>query len=196
LYTFNIEIHAEDGLTVKTYVLKLTRREASKVTDLLALSVVGVDQAVAQTPGQALSGVLVPPFSTAVTNYNLELENSVTSVQLAATMKDAFAVLKIGLLSPYSKFTVANKTSSPAISLIEGTLSTLRVEVNSEAYPNAYMVAQLKSADVCADNTCRCACDCCYPRAPVRKERASERGVEPVRVLSKAVSELLDGSHS
>lgn len=66
--------------------------------------------------------------------------------------------MQIGILSPFSKQVVANKTASQNLLLAAGAFTTLRVEVASQAYPNTLLQSgfeALGGADSCNTATCQ-----------------------------------------
>ncbi|MBB3114012.1 putative repeat protein (TIGR01451 family) [Paenibacillus phyllosphaerae] len=73
----DIEVTAEDGTTKRAYTIQVTREQAPASTDA-ALSGLAV------TPG-----TLDPAFDPAKTSYAIEVEKSVTTVQLTATARNA-----------------------------------------------------------------------------------------------------------
>ncbi|UPR02388.1 hypothetical protein HOP50_09g57140 [Chloropicon primus] len=139
-----IEVTAEDAITSvstkKTYTVNAIRQKKDNNANLLSLIVNN-----AATSGFPTSGVLhrntgddvLPAFDKTHHEYWMEVENEVSSVTITAQVESAFAILKVGVLSPASLSTVANNTESQALSLPSGTTTTLKVEVLSQRYqPN------------------------------------------------------------
>ncbi|KAK3257999.1 hypothetical protein CYMTET_32935 [Cymbomonas tetramitiformis] len=84
----------------------------------------------------------------------MEVESSVSLVQVKAVIKDAESTLKIGILDPFSKQTVANDTASQSLGLSQGKNTTVRIEVDSVAYPNSVLVTTYGNGDICSDSFC------------------------------------------
>ena len=139
-----VEVTAEDDVvsisTKKTYTVNAIRQKKDNNANLLSLT---VNNAV--TAGFPTSGVLhrntgddvIPAFDKTHHEYWMEVENSVSSVTITASVASGFAILKVGILSPASLSTVTNGTESQALALTAGQTTTLTVEVLSQRYqPN------------------------------------------------------------
>lgn len=100
--TINIEVTAEDGVTVKTYVVRITRAAPAASSD-------------ASLAGLTLSaGTLNPGFSSGTLNYTVEAAYSVSSITITPSASEASALITVnGSL-------VANGSSSQQINLQVG----------------------------------------------------------------------------
>ena len=110
--TIAIEVTAQDGVTIKTYTVTVTRAATSSSISTLS--------------GLTLShGLLSPGFAPGVTNYTTNVANTVSSVTVTASGSDAMAKIKVrGTL-------VVSGAASSAIPLSVGT-NTITIEVTAQ----------------------------------------------------------------
>ncbi|KAK3267195.1 hypothetical protein CYMTET_24240 [Cymbomonas tetramitiformis] len=123
VYTIVYTVTAENLVDTQTYTIVLERAYESREVDLLAFSV--LNSVVSTYPN---SGIMSPTFSSNGTSqiekiFTMEVEYSIASINLLATMKDEKATLMVGLI--------------------------LRAEVRSEAFPNAYLIENYGTATQC-----------------------------------------------
>ncbi len=90
----DVEVTAEDGNTVQTYTITITRAEPA--LQLLALEASEVSSN-ADLSSLALTDYAIDPaFGSETTGYTAEVPNEVDSVEITATVADANATLTIG----------------------------------------------------------------------------------------------------
>ena len=97
--TITTVVTAQDGTTIRTYTVTVTRT-ASAVSTLSALAL--------------SSGTLTPTFAAATTSYTASVTNATTSVTVTPTVTDATATIKVNGTA------VTSGTASAAISLTVG----------------------------------------------------------------------------
>ncbi|KAK3289369.1 hypothetical protein CYMTET_3197 [Cymbomonas tetramitiformis] len=124
VYTIVYTVTAENTVDTQTYTIVLERAYASREVDLLAFQV--QNSVVSTYPS---SGILSPTFSSNSTSqtdkiFTMEVENSIASINLLATLKDEKATISVGLMSPYVMTSTDNTTTSVAIALTAGVLNT------------------------------------------------------------------------
>jgi tRNA threonylcarbamoyladenosine modification (KEOPS) complex Pcc1 subunit len=110
--TITIEVTAQDGVTIKTYTVTVTRAATSSSISTLS--------------GLTLShGLLSPAFTSGVTNYTTNVANTVNSMTVTPFGSDAMARIKVrGTL-------VVSGAASSAIPLSVGT-NTITIEVTAQ----------------------------------------------------------------
>ena len=109
--TINVEVTAQNGTTIKSYTVIVTRQAASTNANLSALSL--------------SSGTLSPTFASTTTTYTSSVANSVSSLTVTPTVADATATVTV------NGTTVTSGEASAAISLVSGT-NTINVEVTAQ----------------------------------------------------------------
>ncbi|MBI5034250.1 MAG: cadherin-like beta sandwich domain-containing protein [Chloroflexi bacterium] len=120
-------VTAQDGVTIKTYTVTVTRAAPSSNADLsnLVLS----------------NGTLSPSFSSATTAYSATVANSIASITLTPTAADAASTIKV------NGVTVASGSPSSAIPLVVGAnLITTTVTAQNGTTTKNYVVTVTRSA--------------------------------------------------
>jgi tRNA threonylcarbamoyladenosine modification (KEOPS) complex Pcc1 subunit len=113
--TIDVKLTAQDGSTVKTYTVIITR-QASSNANLSSLTISSV--------------ALNPSFASSTFSYNVSVINSVSSVTVTPTKSDANATIQVRVNNgTYS--TVASATASSALSLNVGS-NTIDVKVTAQ----------------------------------------------------------------
>ncbi|AVK83258.1 hypothetical protein C3943_06610 [Lysinibacillus sp. B2A1] len=105
--TISIIVTAQDGKTQKTYTMTVTRAPSSDAT-LQSLTV--------------SNGMLSPAFMAHEENYTVQVEHSVTTLDVAAITTDSQASLTIN----------GNHTTSETVTLLAGQIVTIPVVVTAE----------------------------------------------------------------
>ncbi len=102
--TINVEVTAEDGLSVKTYTITVTRAAVSTNADLSALT--------------TTAGAISPSFAAATTTYTASVVNAVSSVTVTPTKADANASIQVQVNSAgYATVTSGAASSSLALNV-------------------------------------------------------------------------------
>ena len=97
----SIAVTAQDGTTIQTYIVTVTRAAALSSNANLSALVVS-------------AGTLVPAFASATLNYNDAVANAVASITVTPTVADATATVKV------NGTTVTSGSASGAIALVVG----------------------------------------------------------------------------
>ena len=113
--TIDVKVTAQDGSTIKTYTLTLTR-QASSNANLSALTI--------------SSGTLSPSFILSTFSYNVSVINSVSSVTVTPTKSDANASIQVRVNNG-SYANVTSGTASSALGLNVGS-NTIDVKVTAQ----------------------------------------------------------------
>jgi len=104
-------VTAQDGTTMQTYTLTVTRAPSGNAT----LSNL-----------QLNNGTLTPAFATGTVNYSASVANSVSTITITPTITDANATIKV------NGTTVASGTASGAIALAEGAQTVINTVVTAQ----------------------------------------------------------------
>ncbi|MFD1175045.1 cadherin-like beta sandwich domain-containing protein [Paenibacillus puldeungensis] len=116
-----VEVNAEDGVTTKTYTLKVTRAKSGNA-DLSSLTL--------------SAGALNPDFSSGRTDYTVNVDHSVTSIAVTPTTADSMATVRVngadatsGTASQQIQLNVGDNTISIEVTAEDGTTKTYKVTV-------------------------------------------------------------------
>ncbi|MCF7756073.1 cadherin-like beta sandwich domain-containing protein [Paenibacillus xylanexedens] len=113
--TINVEVTAQDGITVSNYVVTVTR-DASSIADLAGL---------------ALSqGTLSPAFAADTTSYSASVVNTISSVTITPTVAESNAIISVSL-NDGTATPVISGAASVALALNVGD-NTIKVEVTAQ----------------------------------------------------------------
>lgn len=116
-----VEVIAEDGVTTKTYTLKVTRAQSGNA-DLssLKLSV----------------GALNPEFSSGQTDYRVDVDHNMASIAVTPTVADSMATVRVngadatsGTASQPIQLNVGDNTISIEVTAEDGTSKTYKITV-------------------------------------------------------------------
>jgi YVTN family beta-propeller protein len=128
--TILISVIAQDGTTIKTYTLTVSRASASANADLSGISI--------------SNGTLNPAFAPSITSYTSSVNNTVTSVSLSPTLNDLTATVKVngvavtsGTASPGLSLNVGNNAITTIVTAQDGTIKTYTVTVTRAGAANA-----------------------------------------------------------
>jgi hypothetical protein len=124
LNTVGVQVTAQDGVTVKTYSIAVTRLPSSNAK----LSTLGIS-----------TGTLMPVFDSLTTSYTALVDNSVTSVTVTPTVEDATASF---VVSGGSNLAVGANTVDVQVTAQDGvTVKTYSIVVNRAPSSNARLSA-------------------------------------------------------
>lgn len=100
--TINVKVPAQNGTTIKTYTLTVTRTSPSTVATLSALT--------------TTAGVISPVFASGTTSYSASVVNATTSVTVKPTKTNANSTIQVNV-NGGAYLTVASGANSSALAL-------------------------------------------------------------------------------
>jgi gliding motility-associated-like protein len=145
----DVKVTAQDGITIKTYTITVTRAAASTNADLSALS--------------STAGAIAPAFAAATTAYTASVTNATTSVTVTPTIADATATIEVRV-NGGAYAAVTSAAASSALNLAVGanpidvkvtaqdgtTIKTYTITVTRAASTNADLSALSSTAGAIA----------------------------------------------